>query len=79
MDLYPFRRDDINITGYRLVDPSSELAARYLKKWEYMEGEEEGERRGKAHPFYVRKDQRTVTVTSKHSPYLFFVDSLRTR
>ncbi len=51
VDLGPFKYTDVNITGYRMVDPSSPQAAQYLKKWEYVSPDGEGAR-GKSHPLF---------------------------
>ncbi len=63
VDLGPFKHDDVNITGYRLIDPTSAPAKQYFKKWAYVGGgggEEGAAKRGKAHPFYVRKREREL-------------------
>ena len=47
LDLSSYRYNHVNITGYRIVDGSSEKSQDYLKKWSF------GSNRGIEHPLYV--------------------------
>ena len=51
IDLANFTDINVNITGYRMIEPSSPAVAQYLKKWNY----EAGDGKGESHPLYVSK------------------------
>ncbi len=53
VDLFPYKRVDVNITGYRMVDSKTPQALRYLRKWDYLRGESGEGAKGKIHPLYV--------------------------
>ncbi len=69
VDLGPYKYVDVNITGFRMVDPSTPEASRYVRKWDYvaseliLEEEEDEEEefhfsaregaKGKSHPLYL--------------------------
>ena len=51
IDLANFTDINVNITGYRMIEPSSPAVAQYLKKWNY----EAGDGKGESHPLYVSR------------------------
>lgn len=50
VDFSPYKRSNVNITGFRMIDPASPQVSHYLKKWNYRAGDGKGE----FHPLYVR-------------------------
>ncbi len=62
VDLGPYKYVDVNVTGFRMVDPSTPKAQQYVKKWEYMGGmQDDTGAKGKEHPLYVRKIVQKLT------------------
>ncbi|XP_059083828.1 glutamate receptor ionotropic, kainate 2-like isoform X2 [Tigriopus californicus] len=48
VDFSPYKRSNVNITGFRMIDPASPQVSHYLKKWNYRAGDGKGE----FHPLY---------------------------
>ena len=49
LELAPFKYNNVNITGFRIVDSTNPEVGEYVKAW----GATFGNARGKAHPLYV--------------------------
>ena len=50
LNLAPYKYNNVNITGFRLVDTSFPSVGHYLKKWNYNIANNKGD----GHPLYVR-------------------------
>lgn len=62
LDLSPFKYVDVNITGFRLVDPETEQVEAYLKKWNWKFAGIDG--RGRNHPLFVRLVQMKKLISA---------------
>ena len=49
LDLSQYKLNHVNITGFRLVDPTASAVKDYTKKWDFA-----GSNWGMEHPLYVR-------------------------
>lgn len=50
INLHPYKSNNVNITGYRIVDTAKPQVHSYLKKWTHGHGQ------GRHHPLYVRDE-----------------------
>ncbi len=72
LDLAPYQRETVNITGFRMVDNTNPMVAEYLKRWTSTYGHGG---RDRAHPLFVNKRSLCLLFILRINLFIVYVFS----